>query len=584
MAEPGGIDIADIVANPTSAPAASSTARAAVPGTVNVPVLDPNAQLTSINAAADRFARTNDALTQAASRLGGGGGEGIAAAMDKANADAELAKLKGASEDLALQHKTDAARELHTIPGAPDNLLVQMGVKQNAMEQDAMAVQQRIIDGRSKSFWDNPLDWVTTQIALPYDVDEYNSRVQAINQMSDYSGQISKRMDDINRQADALDSDAGAVKTALMARSAYAAGAVLASQLSMQAAQVGLHQLGVLSQLAEGDMRGAFASNDEQNKVVTDAQLHNANTIRQKIDDISLSNATLNEADKKVVYDTVDAINTYVYRNGSTKMSVEEYLRLPQNEKTALHSAVAQGVAGTGMLGNNVASSVRNAELTGASFSAQGTETLDYLKQTLASVELGVIQSNQATYKSWDQSTKDEKFSEGVKKLTDQSFLQSKGIYQPIKVDTAVKNIPTVASLEIMQPLIQIARSNPNQRIDPSQLASSMMDLVDKGMPAEQAAAQYQHVIAANQVFLNQTMDYRRFGLREYNTTSTTNNNTPYPVTIPNASSAMGGKPYTVVNGASQASLVQWIARQQMGKRNADKFMVPTGNPMGDNQ
>lgn len=202
--------------------------------------------------------------------LGAAGGAQAAASQVGAAAQQQAAgkiAVDTANEMAAIKQQNDdgfAAAQVGMTPGAPSALTVQLtdAIKDSA--QKALAKNAQIQQMQGVSFWDDPMEWIVNQVAIPYEQDSLQSAVNegtiAAQNLKDLGAQFNQQA-----KVDALvDTGASATRLAGMAQMTLGAAAQTAAEAKMRVASIGLDAVNVAARLSQEQFTNAIAANGQQ--------------------------------------------------------------------------------------------------------------------------------------------------------------------------------------------------------------------------------------------------------------------------------------------------------------------------------
>ena len=578
------------VFNPDATPAQvkADAASAGATGKFN-----PSLAADAITAAQARYEAASTALTTKLTNLGdGGAGGGAAAAIAKGAADSTVSSINEAAAIQKQKDDASAAAMVGLTPGAPSQLITSIAQKSAEQEAEAMALHEKIIADRGKSFWDNPLDWLTTQIALPYDVDEYNSRVANINQMQGYVGDMSKRFDEQARVNASIDNGASTARQVALGQSITAGAQMQAAQFNLEGAKVGTQQVQILSSLARGDYEIVFQSSQELEKL----QLFSTNQTlaQQEIDKnaIMIRQAQRNEDDRIA---TTNMLASYGAATGTPIMTPEQFDRMPGDFKLTVSQVVARyGV--TNQLGANPVDAMNNANKLGWNLGAGAGTTLQQLKTELTTIMTanrgGSTIADGLTPLQWEQASPESKLAKANESLVANirtQFQSGTGMYAPVSAASLIKATTdpdtgksNIAELPVMAAITQIAAQNPNYKINGDDLMNQAISLIQGGVPADQVYKQIYQVGVAQSAVLNSSRGFNQlvmpiYSLKEGNGA----NNSPYPLAYTNQYDMAGGQ-FKTMNINSVAAIQQAVERQLAGYRFQKSSFNLLGKPFNN--
>ena len=503
--------------NPSSTTVAPSvTAGTALSGLLPVPQTDPVQQQADLITAGEQYKSKNAALAAQAAGLGGDGGA-AGAAIAKGIADKTVSDINEAAAMKQQQDDMTAAVALGMQPGG-DNLVSQMGIKMRDAEAQLLDLHDKIVAKRSLSFMDNPLQWISNQISTPYDIDEYNTRAEGINQMSSVTKELSTMFDDQHRIDMAIDTGAGAARMKAQGDSIMAGAGIVAGQMTMEANKVGLMQVQALGQLAEGDLRGAQSTNQAINANLTEAQRANYATVQQQLAGIALQSATLSEDQRNTLQARIDLYNNKFNIPIDQRLTAADYLKMDIPNRVEFGKLLASATANPldpngAQAGENVLDAVNNVTKFGVPMGTAGNVLIDTMQKMISNTTNTVAQQHIATWGLLDPNAKKGLVNDALAPQINSMLQNSTGIYGPTTLKTLFTDNPAAAQTEIGKVMVQLAASNPNLKLSGDLMTQTVLNAIEGGMPINQAVQQATTITQSMQLKLDNIYNYKRIAL-----------------------------------------------------------------------
>jgi hypothetical protein len=188
-------------------------------------------------------------------RLATSGAQTVAAGqIAKASAEAEAnAKLQ--------RDNSWTAAQFGMTPGAADGTVATMSAAIFANERALDAKRAEILKKQDSSFFDNPVDWLFNQVALPYDIAAFNTMVGT----TDHKLDVLKKLQDATKEGYQLNAgvDTANAAAVLAGQTQMALGTAVekASEATFKAAQLGISETSVRMQATMDGFKAAVDGN-----------------------------------------------------------------------------------------------------------------------------------------------------------------------------------------------------------------------------------------------------------------------------------------------------------------------------------
>lgn len=217
----------------------------------------------------DNFQRQGDAAKAAVP----GGGQGLATATQGAKTVLEgqtrLNTAQAAADAKLQRDNAEVMMRFGMTPGAESAAVLQMAAQIDKDSANLLMRDRQITQKLDQSFFDNPIEWLSNQFALPYDIAARNSVENTINATFENLHQrvsATNETFNINKQIDVIDANERMIATNTIAKG-LSEQAIAEAQF--KAAGLGIQAAGVRNAITKSQYDAAVAMQNEQVKYDT---------------------------------------------------------------------------------------------------------------------------------------------------------------------------------------------------------------------------------------------------------------------------------------------------------------------------
>lgn len=275
------------------------------------------------------------------------------------NTEVQRAAIKKQADDAA------AAAAVGMTPGAPSDLIIATINNLQGNQADLLARGRMIADKQQQEFFDDPLQWLTNQFALPFDIAAYNAKIAQQDRDFDFLSGMSKIFDDQARVNAAVDVATGQSLLDGLNRIALGKAQSAAAGSQMELARLGLNIVNMRANMSDQILGNYLKAMDylgrEQSRIQEERRLKLSEEAGVRAEEtLKLQRA---EADARATEIArkesgrrflQERINTATNVIGMTAISVDDYLMDPNIQKRLAPFMLSPEVM-TGTLGSTPA-------------------------------------------------------------------------------------------------------------------------------------------------------------------------------------------------------------------------------------
>lgn len=445
------------------------------------------------------------------------GAQDIASGQVDVNIANERAAIK-------LRQDNEAARAFFGAdPANASSTLAQMTQLMTAGEKDIVQRQQMIQAKRDQSFLDDPLQWITDQITLPFDIAAANTKINALNQHADVIQKLQAQTTQAETINAAIDTGASAERLAGLNKQALGKAVLEEAQSRMQLAQLGIQAVNVRTAINRDQLNATFQANDMIAKNLqlgiqaTQAKNYGEYVgIMKTYRDEQALEAQNNLQARQEYQKKIDQFTTMF---GLPKMTYEELQRLPAQQKSLYETMINDPNLQYGLIpGYNVADRLIKLDATGFKL----TPGLTILQNRLNEVKARAQQANAGI---WNTMKPDEKLMV-IQKEYEQEVQTAKnnikpegGLFSPPPLSSVAK-IPVISQMPLVKDMAPLAQNPQYPTKADDFITNALKRITDKkstpAMEADQIAAIYKAINADNL----HTFQYNKMGFTYWPTSS----------------------------------------------------------------
>lgn len=456
--------------------------------------------------------------------IGGGGGAGAAAAQGVQGADMIAAgqqRINTANEEALLKLKTDneaALAEFGFTPGAASGVVAELS---GLVKNETLALNQsgaKINRDLNKSFLDNPIDWLISQITLPFDVQAHNAGVANRNEHLMVLRNMAAATDDRIKLNATVDTAAGVARLQGMNEIALGEALLKKSQIGLEVAKVGIQsaQLRLATTHAEFSavvQEASFIANVANQRTAQGFEQERIDMEKHKQENadeshkIDMAFKTIQVGDAQAAQEAKDYINAkFAVIKSITGLdinNVEQFkLMADGRPKQLIENLLRSSDLANGSLGPNAASALEFAN----ELNLKLTPSMNYVREKLIGWRDSVIGKESYTWRTLEPSVRNEKIQAEIKTQVQSEANNVKpegGIYSPPPLAAVIQLSPYNQQSKILQELALTAGADPRYRTDANDLLATASKLITSGKATPEAMAQelseiYKSIITDN--------------------------------------------------------------------------------------
>lgn len=468
----------------------------------------------------DSFTDYAEGLKKAA----GGAGAIAGGAMQQAKGQIEVnnsnfeALVKKQADDAA------AAAAVGMTPGMPSDLVASTLLEYQNTEKQLNDQGNMIRAKQGGSFSDDPLQWLTDQLSLPFDISAYNTGVAQQDRRTEFLGKLSKTFDDQARANAVVDVNTSTSLLHGMNQIALGKAAEAAGQSAMALANLGIS----VANMRVASTREAFTGmlnintmlGQEQDRAFRqgpgfdmelrkEAQAKQESDVRLELDKFRSTELARQEEGRKLRQDRLDKVTTSL---NLPPMSLTEYDADPNIQKKLGEFMIAPDIQ-SGYLGYTQVEAVN--KYSSFPLSPGARFTMNWMQNKLNAFSATDAQSL-SSLKPEEKMAKQEEALYKQAAAERASIPVSGGLYSPPNLRgwlsaRGLYDSDGKPRFAIMTDLITLARANPEASTDPNLLLQIAVKRINEGtMTADQASQEISTIFQSIGLDNNSNRQYGR--------------------------------------------------------------------------